>query len=155
MTIIEAEKQYELDVQELQARSEQVKRKTTAIGRVVGIIFVLIGIVLLIVGATKEPIVYEVSGFVDNNNTLEYAFGAMCLIWGIIAIVVSLYVKKNIKINYLQANKNLYMNYIRCTDMSEQDREFYKQKLEEIRMAEIRRAVSNAGAAIIFSQLIK
>ena len=155
MTIVEAEKQYELEVEELKVRCEQFKKKATVMGRFIGIILIVIGVVLFIVGATKEPIVYEASGFVDNNNTLEYVFGALCLIWGVSAFFIVWQINKSAKVNYLPANKNLYMNYIRCADMSEQDREFYKQKLEEIRMAELKRAVSNTGAAIIFSQLIK
>ena len=155
MTIIEAEKQYELEVEEWKARCEQFKRKASVIGRFIGIILIIIGVVLFIVGATKSPIVYEASGFVDNNNTLEYVLGALCSVWGVVAIFIGFQIKRTARVNYLQANKNLYMNYVRCTDMEEQDREYYRQKLKEIRMAELRKSISNAGAAVLFSQLIK
>ena len=53
----------------------------------------------------------------------------------------------------------LYYDYLKCSDMSEKDKEYYKQRLEDFRYGELINSINNASsdisAATLFSTLDK
>lgn len=155
MTIIEAEKQYELDKEMLEEKFESKKFKLQIFGGILAAILIITGLVLFIVGAHKPPKISEYTGDVMENNFVENIVGGICFGYGLLIALLVMFSGKITGVNYLPANKNLYMNYIRCSDMDDCDKDFYKQKLEEIRWAELRHAISRAGGAIMFSNIIK
>ena len=57
------------------------------------------------------------------------------------------YKNDNVSTSYYVQNKHLYLNYIKCTDMNDTDKEYYKQKLEDMRNAELVSAVESASKA--------
>ena len=79
------------------------------------------------------------------------------IILGIIGVSVLLYTfittpKKlekveNEPISYRLPNKHLYMNYLICTDMNDSYKEYYKQKLANMRYSELALSVDNATSA--------
>ena len=158
MTISEAEELYNLEIVERDRLCENSVKKTTIIGSIIGALMFVVGMILLIVGMTKPPIIDE-DGFVFRDNYIEFIFGSMCCILSIaiLAMFIGVVPKCNTKKNrrYPQETKNLYMNYIRCVDMPESEKEFYKQKLEDIRNAELAKSMSSISTAIIFSNLHK
>ena len=161
MTIQEAETLYEYEVkkheEEHNAYKEKMKEeieKQSDIYICIGMILIAVGVILLLIGVTAPP---EVSS-TGYKSTPFYAimFILFGIILGIIGGTFSLLTitksKKSKKIenepiSYYVQNKHLYLNYIKCTDMNDTDKEYYKQKLEDMRNAELVSAVESASKA--------
>ena len=134
MTIKEAEEIWFLAVDKEMKEQETTKRQKKVI-IIIGSIFLGIGGILLAVGFSlpKEESYWNLAWGIKIASVfilpvgigLIFAAGMLALDFG-----------KNDK-EILSARKELYMNYLRCVDMSEEEKEYYRQKLEEIRYAEL------------------
>lgn len=166
MTIREAENQYEREVANSIAKSterhKKQMRKAFYIWTSVGFILIIIGIVLILKGVTAPP---EIN-FLGNEEEPYWAstaktFGGLILFYGVGALAIALCFKfaKKKPDNFLPQIRNLYLNYLKCEDMGKDDKEYYIQKLEEIRNMElvnaVHRAAASAATAIMFSALKK
>ena len=164
MTINEAEQQYSLEVANCIEQHKKQIQKAKTISIIIDFCLILIGIVLTIVGYTTPP---EVTswGYESESSAaiFEKIFGITSLVIGavILLIIIPSLNKAQRKgpQNFLPQIKNLYFNYLKCEDMSDEDKDFYKQKLEDIRNMElvdaINRASTAASAAIMFNALHK
>ncbi len=133
MRVKEAEKQFEADKRAHDRHCEKFMNKIRIIGGVIGSVLTVAGIVLFIVGANK------------SDHVTDYIYGGMCLGTGVLILftVVFLfpfYTNKKYRV-YVLATKNLYRNYLSCTDMDDDGKEFYRRKLEEIRSGKVERNV--------------
>ncbi len=165
MTIKEAEWQYHLAVE--QCKSEHTKRakKSLIIWNIIAAAFLVIGVILVIVGFTASPqeVFYDGTRIYSLTVTLERAFGvAEMVIGAFIMILMNVVLCRAIKtrqIDLLPCINDLYLNYVKCEDMSGDDKEFYKQKLEDIRNEKLVNAIHDASAAmssvVLFSMLCK
>lgn len=163
MTMAEAEKIYDDEVKKCEdehnAHKEKMKEKIEKedANRIsLAIALIGIGLIMFIIGITRPP---EVSSITGNESTPFYAI--MLIIFGIdlgiIGVPVLLYTfittpKKlekveNEKVSYYLPNKHLYMNYLICTDMNDTYKEYYKQKLADMRYSELALSVDNATSA--------
>lgn len=162
MTIKDAEEQYNIEI--LSCREQYLKhaKKAKLIWNIISAVLIITGIILTAIGFTTPP---EIDSFGFEWEpiwaTFEkcYGIGAICL--GVFFFVLmNIFWNKAIKNgprNFIQQIKNLYLNYLECEDMNKDDKEFYKQKLEDIRNMELANAIHNASAtvsaAIMFSTL--
>ena len=172
MTINEAENIYFYEVEEAKKRETErannALKKMLLIGNIIIFILLLVGIVLTVIGFTTHP-EEMLGGFKMDliGTTFEKVFGIGAIVLGIFLILIidvwsNIALRKAIKrgqINLIPYIKNLYQNYLRCEDIKPEDKEFYKQKLEDIRNIALTNAVhsaaSTASAAILFTALYK
>ena len=149
MTIQEAETLYEYEVKkhedEHNAYKEKMKEKIekqSNIQVLIGVIFITIGFITL---------------FIVVSSDIWFAFLAL-IIFGILGgtgLLIYTYITKpkkieeieNEPISYWLPNKHLYMNYLICTDMNDTYKEYYKQKLADMRYSELALSVDNATSA--------
>lgn len=168
MTIKEAEEQYDWEVENHIEKYKDRLKLTIYIFMIIGFILIILGIALRGIADTLPPEVWwegtESEYETESDKAFFYNFfGTMALIMGAIFLVVivpSLYWTRNKgPKNFLPQIKRLYFNYLKCEDMSRDYKEFYKQKLEDIRNMELVNAIHNASAtastAIMFSALRK
>lgn len=160
MTIKEAENQYYCEVENCRKQHIQQVKKAILIWNIIGTVLIIVGFILVIIGYTTPP---EVTSWgyesVSTGALFErvYGIGAMCLgLFFIILMNISLRraITKGPR-NFLPQIRNLYLNYLKCDDMGNDEKEFYKQKLEDIRNMELVGAIHSASAAIMFSTLRK
>lgn len=163
MTMAEAEKIYDDEVKKCEEEHIEDKEKKKekienqeAIRIIISIIIMIVGVILLLIGVTAPP---EVSSITGNESTPFYAIMLIIygIILGIIGVSVLLYTfittpKKlekveNEKVSYYLPNKHLYMNYLICTDMNDSYKEYYKQKLADMKYSELALSVDNATSA--------
>lgn len=172
MTIQEAENYYFYEVEEAKKRettkANKTLKKILIIWNIISSVLILTGIILTVIGFTAPPEKTLAGLEMDSiGTTIEKVFGIGALLLGIFFIlIIDIFLYRNIKkaikrgqINLLPYIKNLYLNYLRCEDMKPEDKEFYKQKLEDIRISSLAGAVygaaSTASATILFSALYK
>lgn len=164
MTIAEAENQYFVEVENLRKQHKLQTKKALKIWDIVCAVLITVGIILIIIGYTTPPVfdnvldeeIVPVSAYVERSVGL----GMMCFfaIFFLIAhSVFSTELKKGP--NLFAQTKNLYFNYLKCVDMDDSDKKFYKEKLEEIRHIELINAIHSSAAAtssaILFSTMAK
>lgn len=163
MIIAEAEELYKIEVAEYRKQHALGVRKSLKIWNIISVVVLIIGIVLIIVGLSLPPET-DLLGTHDSIGALmSKTFGSTALILGIFLLIFgSLCAKKTLQNgprDYTTQVKNLYLNYLKCSDMSDTDKEFYVQKLEEIRNAELVSAIRSAGlsasAALMFTVIKK
>lgn len=162
MTIAEAENLYNQEIDQRRAQHTRSCKKAILIWNIVSITLIVVGIVLTIIGSFIPPEI--------DSTGFEWERGIYCMIAGIILLFIGTVWLITMNISYrktmakgprdsLQQIKTLYYNYLKCDDMSQEHKEFYKIKLEDIRNMElvsaIHRASSVASAAIMFSMLNK
>ena len=164
MTSIEAENQYECEMTKCFEQHKNRLQNEMIVCIIISLLLIVIGIVLTIIGCNAPP---EINIFGDEIESLsamlEKIFGISILCAGVLIMLIifpQLYISyKKGPENILPQIKNLYLNYLKCEDIGEDDKEFYKQKLEEIRNMElvnaIRRASVTASAAVMFNALHK
>lgn len=164
MTIKEAENQYYREVKN--CREQHIKRakKAILIWNIVGVILIVVGIILTIIGFITPPEITS-SGYesLPLGALFERTYGIIAMCLGTFFIILqNLSLRKAIKKgpkNFLPQIRTLYFNYLKCDDMSKDEKEFYMQKLEDIRNMEIINAIhsasTTASAAVIFSSLHK
>lgn len=164
MTIKQAENQYDLEVKNSIEQHKERLNKLILIWAIISSICILVGFVLIIIGFTTPPEIDSFGGEWDTSTAIiTKLFGFMALSWGaIILLIIIPFLLKNRKIgpaSFLPQIENLYLNYLVCEDLSENEKEFYKQKLENIRNAKLvnalRHASATASTAILFSTLKK
>lgn len=160
MTIIEAENQYKQEVANYIEQHQKKYQKAKFISIIIGSMLILIGIVL----RCTTPSEIDSLGYEDYSAALfQEGCGIVLLVLGVVSIsIISLLLHKFQKDgpdNFLPQIKNLYFNYLKCEDMSKDGKDFYKEKLKDIRNMELVSAVhgaaSSASSAIIFSTLMK
>lgn len=164
MTVKEAENQYYCEVETCREQFTKNIKKEILIWDIILAALVVVGLILTIVGFTTPP---EISSSGYEYVSVAAIFervcgiGALCL-GSFLIIFTNLSfrrVKKQGPRNFLPQIRNLYLNYLKCDDMGIDEKEFYKQKLEDIRNLElvnaIHRASVSASAAIMFSSLCK
>lgn len=151
MTINEAEQRYDLEVAYCIEQHKNELQKQMNVTGIVGAVLIVIGIVLLIIGFTTPP---EITSWGYESEPieamLEKIFGWISLVCGAFCLVMLPRLYKNQKkgpASFLPSIKNLYLNYLKCEDMDAPYKEFYKQKLEEIRHTELINAINNAATA--------
>ena len=165
MTIAEAENQYFVEVENLRKKFEKQIKKEIIIFDIICAVVIVTGTILTIIGYTT-PLVFDVvfeKEVVPFEATLERYFGIMLLclgaFWLLIFNLLFKFSKKKGPRSFLEQNKNLYFNYLKCVDMDDSDKKFYKEKLEEIRHIElinaIHSSVAAASSAILFSTMAK
>lgn len=157
MIINEAEQIYQADKKWCEEQLQKSKKRTRIAGTFFGLLFLVVGIVLLVWGNNIPPTV-DSFGFSSDNNIIQIMFGTISIIWACGILAFCFIVPLFSKVNYLPANKQLYMNYLRCTDIGDGDKEYYKEKLAEIRNAELSNTIRRSSASIdaaIMLDLIK
>ncbi len=165
MTIAEAERIYEWQVEKEIEWCKKRLRKRIKVFAVIAAVLFLVGMVLLIIGLTAPM---EIDYFGNETRTIgadmEIGFGAVLLGLGVLYVLPILFnykalknVPESLDLDLTLQIKNLYFNYLKCEDISQEEKEFYIQKLEDIRNNELVRAVhgasANASAAILFTTL--
>lgn len=164
MTTKEAEEQYYREVEEhIKLHIFHVKIKYIVLS-IVGLLALIAGIILTIIGFNTPP---EITSWGYESEPFSAIVGQICgiplLITGVcIVLFINIYLivetKRGPK-NFLPQIKNLYLNYLRCENMNDSEKEFYKQKLENIRNAELVNAINTAAAStsavVMFSALHK
>ncbi len=159
MTILETEGIYQAKVKRYKDSFKKKSKRVSIVIFVIACILSILGIILLIAGYA-EPKEIDSFGFEweSPDAIIEKMFGVIMLFFGIIAFILSFcgYISsKKDPENYLHLNKELWLDYIRCEDVSQADKEYFKQKLEDVRAAEIARSLDKASAAVILTSLIK
>ena len=165
MTIKEAENQYYHEVENCREQHIMKAKKAILIWNIIGSLLIVVGLILMIIGFTTPP---EIDSFGYEWEPIgalfEKAYGIVSLGLGVFFILLlNLGGRRAIKKgprNFLPQIKNLYLNYLKCDDMSNDEKEFYKQKLENIRNMELVNAIQHsasvaASTAIMFSTLHK
>lgn len=162
MTIAEAEKQYFVEVENLRKQHELQTKKTRKIFDIVLAVLIVVGIILTIIGYTTPPEFIFDEEIVSVEAYVERGIGLFMICFFAIFLfithsVFSTILKKGP--NLLAQTKNLYFNYLKCVDMNDSDKEFYKEKIEEIRHMELVNAIHSSAAAtsaaILFTTLNK
>lgn len=162
MTVKEAECQYEREVAISRQQHISSCKKAQKIWNIISAVLIILGFILLIVGcSTPTEIDYFGNEWDTSDAILEKMFGSILLFCGVIFIItINICAHKSIERgpkSFLPQIKNLYCNYLKCDDINQDDKEFYKQKLEDIRNAElvgaIHSASATASAAIMLSLL--
>lgn len=164
MTVKEAEEQYYREVEDCREQHIKHAKKAILIWNIIGAVLIVVGLILTIVGFTAPPDItswgYE-SVSIGAMFERVYGIAAMCA-GAFFIILMNPSWRKIIKkgpTDFLPQVRNLYLNYLKCDDMSKDDKEFFKQKLEDIRNMElvnaIHRASAAASTAIMFSALRK
>lgn len=160
MTIAEAERRYSVSVKNLRKQHELYTKRTLIIWDVIGAILMMIGIILIIIGYTISP-VSDVS-FLSMDVFWVRILGILLLCLVVLLILlITVPCLHDLKKgpNFLAQTKNLYFNYLKCVDMNDSDKEFYKEKIEEIRHMELVNAIHSSAAAtsaaILFTTLNK
>lgn len=164
MTIKEAENQYYREVENCREQHIKHAKKAILIWNIICAVLIVVGLILTIIGFTTPP---EITSWGYESLPIGalferiYGIGAMCL-GTFIIILMNLSWRKAIKRgprDFLPQIRTLYLNYLKSDDMSKDEKEFYKQKLEDIRNMElvnaIHRASTAASAAIMFSSIPK
>ena len=163
MIIAEAEELFKIEVAEYCKQKALGVRKSLKIWNIISVVILIIGIVLIIVGLSLPPKIDSFGEYDSAGAIVSKLFGSIALIIGIIFLIsFNLCAKKTLQDGprgYTTQVKNLYLNYLKCSDMSDTDKEFYVQKLEEIRNAELVSAIRSAGlsasAALMFTVIKK
>lgn len=164
MTIEQAENQYNLEVKNSIEQHKQQLSKLILIWTIISSVCILVGIILIVIGFSTPPEIDSLGFEWDTTPAiLSKLFGFISLWIGLAFLLILIpFFLKNKKlgpVSFLPQIKNLYLNYLACEDLSENEREFYKQKLEDIRNAELVKAIRSASAtastAILFSMLKK
>lgn len=165
MTIAEAENQYFVEVENLRKEHESQTKKALKIWDIVCAVLITVGIILIIIGYTTPPVFDNVldEEIVPVDAYFERSFGIMLLCLGAFLLLIgNLGARNGLKKgprSFLEQNKNLYFNYLKCVDMDDSDKKFYKEKLEEIRHIELINAIHSSAAAtsaaILFTTLQK
>ena len=159
MTIAEAENQYFVEVENLRKKFEKQIKKEIIIFDIICAVVIVTGIILTIIGYTTPP---EIEGF-PIGVIFERVYGIFLICLGSFFLVIfnvffGNALKKGPR-SFLAQNKNLYFNYLKCVDMNDSDKEFYKEKIEEIRHMELVNAIHSSAAAtsaaILFTTLNK
>ncbi len=165
MTIKEAEERFYYEVEVCKQREIAKAKKKRLICNIIGAVLIIIGIVLTIFGFTATPkeVLSDRYEIHTIGTTFERVGGITAMFIGasimlFMNIVVCIAIKRG-QIDLSPHIEALYLNYLKCEDMKPEYKEFYKQKLEGIRNANlvnaIRRASSATSSAIIFSTLYK
>ena len=164
MTIKEAENQYYHEVENCREQHIMKAKKAILIWNIIGPLFIVVGLILMIIGFTTPP---EITSWgyesVPTGAIFERVYGIGSLLLGAFCmLLMNLGGRRAIKKgprNFLPQIKNLYLNYLICDDMSNDEKEFYRQKLEDIRNMELVNAIHSASTAastaIMFSTLHK
>ena len=117
MTKLEAEKIYETQVEERIALHKTQIEKYIKQGKRIGSILVVIGLIMLIFAIS-------LSDFAIRLVFIIFCPGVLC--FGILVCTIG--VKSNISRlkkgpdSFISENKALYLNYLRCTDISDEDK---------------------------------
>ncbi len=163
MTIAEAENQYFVEVENLRKQHELQIKKALKIWDIVCAVLMVVGIILIIIGYTTPPEFIFDEEIVSPEALFERLFGIMLLCLGAFLLLIgNLGARNGLKKgpqSFLAQTKNLYFNYLKCVDMNDSDKEFYKEKIEEIRHMELVNAIHSSAAAtsaaILFTTLNK
>ena len=164
MTIAEAENQYFVEVENLRKQHELQIKKSLKIWDIIFAILIIVGIILTIIGYTTPPVLDALGEeMISFGAYMERSFGIMLLCLGAFLLLIgNLGARNGLKKgprSFLEQNKNLYFNYLKCVDMDDSDKKFYKEKLEEIRHIELINAIHSSAAAtssaILFSTMAK
>lgn len=169
MTIKQAQAKYRYEIEECYKKTKIEAKKSNKKMLIAGIVLLSIGIVLLIVGLViPQEIDFFSDGSILTYRTgeaiLAILFGSITIEIGTIAFVLFIVsfitIKKDkIKIDATPYIIELYLNYIRCEDLSPEDKEYYKQKLENYRAGNIARSMDSASAmaaaAMMYSAINK
>lgn len=163
MTVDMAERRY---ISEVDAYCEQFIKKTKKgrkVGNIIFSVLLVSGIVMTIVGFVLPPERLYYGEVISTAAIFLRIYGIIALcVSALFLPVLNVLFHKDLKRgprNFLVQKKNLYFNYLKCEDMSDSDKEFYKQKLEDIRNMElvgaIHRSSDSVSAAILFATLKK
>lgn len=164
MTIAEAENQYFVEVENLRKQHELQTKKALKIWDIVCAVLIAVGIILIIIGYTTPPVLDALGEeMISFGAYMERGIGIFLIcfwtIWLLIFNLVFCSILKKGPRSFLEQNKNLYFNYLKCVDMDDSDKKFYKEKLEEIRHIELINAIHSSAAvtsaAILFSTMAK
>lgn len=164
MTIEQAENQYRLEVASRRKQFARRAKLTIVILNITSIILVIGGYILIRIAENTPPEI-NIFGMEEEGlaASFERLFGKIMLILGPVFflgtnLIGCIALKKGPR-NFLPQIKNLYYNYLKCVDMDNYEKEFYKQKLEDIRNIELINAMHQsanvASSAIMFSSLRK
>lgn len=158
MTTQEAWDIYEMEVEQKKETHKRTMKKYFISLLITGIIMLVLGIVLTKIGfSLPKKITYHLKGTPDEYTSaydtstavslkiLGITLLFMCLFPILIATNYGSSLKKGPD-NFLAENKRLYLNCLRSKDIDEDDIEYYKQKLENIRHIELLDEIRCAGA---------
>ena len=160
MTTQEAWKIYEIEVEQKKESHKRIMKKYFLSFLIIGIIGLILGIVLTIIGFSLPKNItyhlkgtpYEYTSAYDTTTALVLKILGICLLFFTCfffipqAVENGILLKKGPK-DFLAENKRLYLNSLKAEDADENDIEYFKQKLENIRHVELVNEIRRASAA--------
>lgn len=160
MTVKEAEKKYTIAKQ---LRYDTLVEKTAKSKKVfvcITLILLLLGIALLLI-ANSLPKYYDSvlkKECLSSDAEVCLIFGWMTLPAGLIFLVTLLIAnRKPLEFqpkDFIAETKELYRDYIRCEDLSDEDKEYYRELLQEIRNAELIASNSSIATSVIMASFL-
>ena len=164
MTIKETEEKYFNQMLEFEKLYAEKNKRNKIIFLVISLVFLIAGLIMTVKAYTtpKEVITYESGYSYERESTsiiFMKIFSLPLAIIGVSLLSISLFAKKLVNqdievLEKLEIKRQLYLNYLRCEDITEKDKEYCKQMLEEIRYAKMVNAISRAGSAVSSSVLL-
>lgn len=155
MIVNEAEQIYQIDKEQCERNLIQKKKKMRLISGIIGSLFFIIGIGLLIWSTTIEPTYLGEVRF--ENNLFQKYFGGASIFIAFVIVITFWINSYYVKVDYSFANKQLYLNYLRCSDVDDYVKDYYKELLKEIRSEELKKSINQhaaaTGAAIMFTMI--
>lgn len=163
MTIKEAENRYYEELAQcVDIYNKKIKKELT-IWCVINFILIISGLILIIIGVSA-PYTVDFLGYKSYP-----AYATYCKFYGFVSLPLGSVLLLVIIPSYSKLKKKgpdifplvrfLYYDYLKCSDMSEEDKEYYKQRLEDFRYGELINSINNASSDIsavtLFSTLNK
>lgn len=152
MTIEEAHKQYEKEVQICIEEHNRSCEKNFVTSIIVGSILIVLGIILLVIGNSIPPEIASYGEYETAGAILCKCFGTGLLVGGIpFLLLMPRSIRKKQKEgpkSFWVQNKRLLLNYLKCEDMNQEGKEHYRQELEEMKHLEVLMAINRASNRI-------
>lgn len=145
MTVQKAWDIYDIEVKQKKEFYKKEMEKKSNIYLILGLALFSIGIILTLLGFAMPAH----KGHFTTEGFLLKAFGIGLLLFSFICFGASIsYNTKSKKelVGFMQENKRLYINCLSASDISEEDKLYYKQELEELRHRELLNEIRSAGA---------
>ena len=183
MTIKEAENIYDHEMNKFHTSSINKIKQGRKKRRKIDLVLIIVGIIIFIAGfcvPKNKYLTHKVEGYktIEYYEDMESFFAIMVKILGVYFVVMGSslllinYATRNIACDLqklrgsywfyseeLALKKQLFLNYLRCEDITENQKAYCKQILEEIRYATmtsaIQRAAATTSATILLSSLRK
>lgn len=148
MTVEQVEENYKSMCTRVELNHAEERTKKLVVFTLLAVALLIAGICFAVGACTPTDEYVDVSNIVCSMMAL--------LAFAFIIYPISFLVKvSNSKPDYSSANKKLYLEYIRCDDISDSEKKYYEILLEEMRSerlsGEISRATNRIAASVLLS----